>query len=290
MKRMLTSTLLFAFLPLIGHAPVLACDEDPKPVSKSARAVAGPIAAQYRDAADRIIAATMAGNDAWRKLEELCDDIGHRLSGSPQLNQAVDWAVEAMRRDGQENVRREKVMVPHWVRGAESATMVQPRVEPFLILGLGGSVGTPPEGITGEVLVVEDEAALEASGDAARGKIILVNNAMPAYHPETGSGYGTAVRFRVRGAQLAARKGAIGCLVRSVTAYSLRTPHTGAMSYGDLPEDQRIPAASITVEDADLIARLARRGTPVAVNLKMEAKTLPDAESANFIAELRIGL
>lgn len=245
----------------------------------------GPIASAYKDVAEKIIQATLAGNDAYEKLTELCDDIGHRPSGSPGLEQAIDWAIAKLQSDGQENVHREKVMVPHWVRGRESLTMVQPRAARMPMLGLGGSVGTPPEGITAPVVVVVDEDELESLGDGARGKIVLFNNPMPPYDAEKGSGYGRTVRFRSKGARLAAEKGAVACLVRSVTHRSHRTPHTGAMRYGDAKV--KIPAAAITGEDADLLARFQKRGIEPVVTLKMEAKTLPDAPSANVVAELR---
>ncbi len=243
------------------------------------------IVQNYRESAEKIIVAALTGNDAYRKLEELCLKIGHRLSGSPQLEKAIDWAIDSLKKDGHENVRREKVMVPHWVRGAESATMLEPRVEPLTILGLGGSIGTPAEGITAPVVFVTNEEELDKLGDRVKGKIVLFNNAMPAYDPEKGSGYGTAVRFRGKGASLAAKQGAVATLVRSVTARSLRSPHTGAMRYED--GVQKIPAAAVTIEDAETIARLTAQGIQVVVNLKMEAKTLDDAPSANVIAELR---
>jgi len=243
------------------------------------------IAGKYRASVDKIIAATLADNHAYERLEELCLFIGHRLSGSPQLEKAIDWAIDTMKKDGQENVRREKVMVPHWVRGKESVRMVEPREAPLCMLGLGGSIATPPDGITATVLVVKDKDDLDAKADQAKGKIVLFNNPMPDYHPETGSGYGKTVHYRGKGAIYAAEKGAVACLVRSVTAKSLCTPHTGAMRYDDTV--QKIPAAAITTEDSDMIARLNERGVTVVINLKMEATTLPDAESANVIAELR---
>lgn len=245
----------------------------------------GSIAAQYRSKADRIIQAALADNDAYDKLEYLCLQIGHRLSGSKALEKAVDWATSAMKKDGQENVRKEKVMVPHWVRGYEAASMIEPRTETMHILGLGGSVGTGPEGITAEVVVAEDEDALNALGDKVRGKIVLFNKTMPPYDHEKGAGYGATVKYRSHGARLAAEKGAVACLVRSVTAKSLRSPHTGAMRYGDV--EKKIPAAAVSVEDAESIARLYKKGVPVVVHLLMQAKTLPDAESANVIGELR---
>ncbi len=257
----------------------------PETVARKPESAQTPIADAYRAQADRIVAAALSSNDGYKKLEELCLMIGHRLSGSPQLEKAIDWAVETLQKDGQENVHREKVMVPHWVRGAESATMLEPRQVTLTMLGLGGSVGTPPEGITAPVVVVADEEELDRVGETVKGKIVLFNNVMPPYDPEKGSGYGTAVKYRGKGASLAARKGAVACLVRSVTASSLQSAHTGAMHYeNDVP---RIPAAAITIEDTEMIARLHSRGVPVVANLKMDARTLDDAPSANVIAELR---
>ncbi len=269
---------VFAWLALPSYPETT--HHEPSP-DQPARA----IAAAYQSKVDRIVSATMAGNDAYRKMEALCDGIGHRFSGSPELEKAIDWALRTLKADGQENVHREDVLVPHWVRGRESATMVEPRVAGLPMLGLGGSVGTPPDGITAPVVVVSDEAGLDALGDGARGKIVLFNNPMPDYNPEKGSGYGKTVRFRSKGARLASEKGAVACLVRSVTANSLRTPHTGAMRYGDAKV--KIPAAAITTEDASMLARLVARGVRVVVTLKMEAETFPDATSGNVIAELR---
>jgi len=245
----------------------------------------GSITSRYEAAAKRIIDAALADNNAYGRLEELCVEIGHRLSGSPALDRAIRWAVDNLKKDGHENVRTEEVMVPKWVRGAESAMLLEPRKEALFILGLGGSVGTPPEGITAPVAVVSDEDELETLGDGARGKIVLFNNPMPEYDPVRGSGYGTTVRFRHHGARLAAAQGAVACLVRSVTANSMRSPHTGMLSYADA--ETKIPAAAVTTEDANTIAALQERGVPVVVNLKMEAKQFPDVPSANVIGELR---
>jgi carboxypeptidase Q len=163
--------------------------------------------------------------------------------------------------------------------------MLEPRAHTLAMLSLGGSVGTPSAGITGEVVVVRDEAELDALGEGAKDRLVLFNNPMPPYDPEKGSGYGTAVRFRGSGARLAAAKGAVACLIRSVTATSLRSPHTGAMRYGDAPS--KIPAAAISIEDAEMIARLTARGQRVVVRLNMEARDEGMAPSANVVAELR---
>src|SRR5712671_4295610 len=131
---------------------------------------------RYRPCADRIIQATLTHNDSWLKMQELCDGVGNRLSGSENLEKAIGWAAQAFERDGQENVHTEKAMVPHWVRGQESATMIEPRLLTMAMLGLGGSVATPAGGITAPVVMVRDEAGLEALGDGARDKIVLFNN------------------------------------------------------------------------------------------------------------------
>ncbi|MCH8805837.1 MAG: M20/M25/M40 family metallo-hydrolase [Planctomycetes bacterium] len=246
---------------------------------------AGSIADRYRPQAKRIIDAVLAGNDAYEKLEQLCDGIGHRLSGSKSLERAIEWAVATLEKEGQENVRAEPVMVPKWVRGNESATLIKPYRRDLPMLGLGGSVGTPPQGITAPVVSVFDEKELEKLGDAVRGKIVLFDHPMATYDPERGSGYGGAVRFRSNGARWAAQHGAVAALVRSVTARSLQSPHTGAMRYRDAKV--KIPAAAITTEHAAMITRLQKRGVEVVVTLKMEARDEGMAPSANVVAELR---
>ncbi len=249
----------------------------------------GPVPA-YRAAAERIIAEVMKGNDSWSKMEQLCDGVGHRLSGSPALEAAIAWAQEALRKDGHENVRAEPVQVQKWVRGAESLELVAPRAQPLVILGLGMSVGTPPEGLQAPVVVVDGEEALKALGDGAQGRIVLFNNPMPPWTLDKGPQYGPTVKYRIKGPKLASEAGAVAVLVRSVTAHSLRSPHTGTTSYRDVPDDKRIPAAAVTAEDAELLARLARSGgadSPPIVRLKMAAKHHGEVPSANVVAELR---
>lgn len=283
MPRYLTAALVAALLMPLGCASPqgdsIRAPTEPKPPA------VGVLTRDYADAARRIVNATLAGNDAHDRLAYLCDSIGHRLSGSPGLEQAIEWALATMRTDGQDNVHPEPVMVPKWVRGDEWARMIEPRSCDLPMLGLGLSVGTPPEGITAPVVCVDDEAQLAALGEGAAGKIVLFNNVMRPYNRETGSGYGEAVRFRGKGPRIAAAQGAVACLVRSVTATSLGSPHTGATSYRDAPV--KIPAAAITTEDADMIARLLERGQRVVVTLKMDARHDGMVPSANVIGELR---
>jgi carboxypeptidase Q len=191
-----------------------------------------------------------------------------------------------MRADGHENVLREKVMVPHWLRGEEWARVIHPSAFELGMLGLGGSVGTNVEGIKGHVVVAKDFDDLDWLGsEGIKGKIVLFNNKMPPYDPVKGSGYGDAVQYRVHGASRAAAFGAVAVLVRSVTAYSLYTPHTGALRYDE--SHPKIPAAAITVEDAEHIARLVKMREPVMVHMRMAARTLEDVASANVVGELR---
>jgi len=182
-----------------------------------------------------------------------------------------------MKRDGLENVRGEKVMVPHWVRGEESLEMLTPASQKLTMLGLGNSIGTPAEGITAEAVVVRNFGELDKLGEGARGKIVVYNAPF--------TNYGATVLYRLQGASRAARYGAVAALVRSITPVSLQTPHTGAMQYD--PAQPKIPVAAITIEAAELLQRMNDRGDHPTLKLKMDAKFLPDAESANVIAELK---
>jgi len=231
---------------------------------------------RYRADADRIIDAALKDSTAWNRLAEMTERFGNRLSGTPALEQTIDWVIARMKEDGLQNVRGEPAMVPVWVRGEESAQMVRPRVQNLPMLGLGGSIATPPGGITADVLVVGSFSDLTAKAAQASGKIVLYD--VPF------TNYGETVQYRARGAVAAAKVGAVGALVRSVTPYSQRTPHTGGMSYDSTV--RRIPAAAITVEDAEMIHRLVDRGERVRVTLEMSAKTLPDAPSRNVMGEL----
>jgi carboxypeptidase Q len=242
------------------------------------------IGRRYGDIAARLLEAARTDSLAHERLRHLCDSIGPRLSGSKAMEEAVRWTADLMRKDGLDSVRIEPVMVPHWVRGAESATLVEPREAPLRMLGLGNSVGTPPEGITAEVVVAADFDALEALGERVRGRIVLFNRPMQAFDPATGTGYGEAVAYRVNGPSRASALGAVACLVRSVTARSLATPHTGMLRYAeDIPP---IPAAAISTEDAETLARLFADGERVVVRLRMEARFEDDAPSHNVVGEI----
>lgn len=252
--------------------------------AEPASATATPIADQYREVARTIIAVATQGDGAWQKLSFLTDHIGARLSGSKNLERAVAWGVETMKADGHENVRAERVMVPHWERGAESAEMTAPYRKPLAMIGLGGTVATPKQGVSGEVVVVTSFEHLASLGAAVKGKIVLYDVRMPPFSHDKGSGYDEAVKYRYAGASIAAKQGAVAVLVRSLTAHSLNTPHTGTMGY--LPDVPKIPAVAVAVEDAELLGRLTASGTPVSVTVRTSGRWMPDAESANVIGEL----
>ena len=231
----------------------------------------------YREAAQRIIRTAMQDDAGWQKLAHLTTHIGHRLSGSPQLEKAVQWAGEGMKAEGLENVWLQPVKVPHWVRGAGEARVIAPYEKPLDILALGGSVATPAGGITAAAVVADSFEALDAMGrERVAGKIVV-------FTPQWG-GYGPTVQYRARGASRAAALGAVAVLVRSATGRSLYTPHTGGMIYDEaLP---KIPAAAITVEDSEWFRRMRDAKAELRVHLRLETQIRPDADSHNVIAEI----
>lgn len=231
---------------------------------------------EYKSIADRIIEQAMVNDSAFSHLAYFADNFGPRFSGSQNLESAIDWIVEQMKKNALDNVHTQKVKVPHWVRGEESVTLLQPRYKELPMLGLGGSIGTPRKGITAPVLVVRDFRELREHTDQAKGKIVLFNAPFTSY--------GETVKYRIRGAIEAAKAGAVASLIRSVTPYSLGTPHTGSSEYqGGIP---KIPSAAITLEDAEMLQRFQDRSQPMYLHLKMEAQTLPDANSRNIVAQI----
>ena len=258
--------------------------------STQAQTVPSKISEKYGDTAQKLIAAALRDTDGLARLQYLCDRIGNRLSGSASLERAIEWAAAEMRKAGLENVRTPPVKVPHWVRGNESAVMLEPVHKPLWMIGLGMSVGTPPEGITGEVVAVENPNLLPALGrDKVAGKIVLYTAASDEKTYRT-PGYRQAVTI---GPSRAAGLGAIAVLIRS--GYTLQSPRTSGLDASTnnmitqpYPEGvPKIPAAAVSVEDALMMQRLVEGGTSVRVHLKMEAHQEPDADSHNVMGEIR---
>jgi carboxypeptidase Q len=231
------------------------------------------------------------GDDwAYHRLADLCDKIGPRISGSRQAEAAVEQIAAALEASGL-TVSRQPVKVPHWVRGEEQAEIIDYPERPagvtqhLVLTTLGGSVATPPQGISAQVLVVHSFEELRAHESQARGKIVLFDvpfNEDLAQNGRAGTAYSQAVVYRVQGAVAAARAGAVASLIRTVGGANYRLPHTGVMEYD--PKQTKIPAAALSAEDAMWVSRLAAEG-PVTLRLKLLPQTLPDADSHNVIAD-----
>ncbi len=241
----------------------------------------------------KIQRAALESDYAYRQLSHLSNNIGPRLSGSPQAQKAVEYVADQMKRLGAD-VQLEKLMVPHWVRGEETAALVEytgqaPNTPQKVVLtALGGSVATPSEGLTAEVIVVKNFDELAPLGrERVAGKIVLFNARFDKQMAAQGfamEAYGQAVIYRAAGPSEAARLGAIAALVRSVGGADYRLPHTGALRYAE--GAPKIPAAAVTSEDADLIARLTSEGK-VRIHITLTPQTLPDAPSYNVIADFK---
>lgn len=270
--------LALAWLPTVSPAVRAAPSAAPSDVEA---------VADYGPTVDRILAASLAEGRAYDLLTELCAVAPRRLAGSPGASAATAWARETLRALGFQNVRLEEVTVPHWVRGevgeVRFAEPPQLSGDSIPMLALGGSVGTPTEGVTAEVILADGIDAVAALGEAARGKIVLLNRPMDPSLVSTFDAYGGAVGQRSRGAVEAAKVGAVGALVRSMTPNHDDVPHTGATRYTD--GVTRIPFAAISTNGADHIASLIASGQRVVVTLRQDCRTLPDTEGHNVIGE-----
>jgi hypothetical protein len=237
---------------------------------------------RYREPASRLVGAALADGQAYAITRHLADQVGPRLSGSAGLDAAIASMLERLQGLGFK-ARTEKVMVPHWVRGAESASVTAPVTQKLVVTALGGSVPTPAGGITAPLVEVTSLEELSALGsEQVRGRIVLFNKAIAA-----GSGfegYSAVTPLRGSGPSAAARLGAVATLVRSLGTYALRVPHTGGLRYDETVA--KIPAAAVSAEDADLLHRLLEAGAPVSVRLELGCQVLPDAVSANVVADL----
>lgn len=221
-------------------------------------------------------------------LAHLTDNIGPRLSGSKGAELAVQWTTKQFQEWGID-AHTETFLVPHWVRGVERGRLVSHNNQKVVLTALGGSIATPPAGLTASVVRVTSLQELKALGrKSVAGRIVFFDKAMDMDLVRAGrafEAYGKAVEFRGSGADAASEFGAVAAIVRSVASGSLRTPHTGGMRYRG--KFKKIPAAAITTEDADLLRRLFANDEHVRMELVLTPRTLPDVESANVVAEIR---
>jgi carboxypeptidase Q len=241
----------------------------------------------------RLQQAALNSDYAYREVAHLANNIGPRLSGSAQAAKAVEYVASELKAIGCE-VQLERVMVPHWVRGEEHAELVQwpgqaeNTTQKIILCALGGSVATPPNGITADVVAVRNLDELKSlPREKVAGKIVLFNypfDKQMAAEGRGGAAYEQAVLYRGGGPVAAARLGASACLIRSVGSADYRIPHTGQTTYAD--DAPKIPGGAVTAEDADLVADLVRQG-PVRMKLVLTPQTLPDVESANVIGDIK---
>ncbi|CAG9562976.1 unnamed protein product [Danaus chrysippus] len=243
----------------------------------------GPLAeeiASYESVVKEIINYVTNGpfkGKTYDELSKFVDTFGARPSGSQVLEDSIDYMIQLTKEEDINDIVTEELEVPHWMRGKEEITMIEPRKKNIDLLGLGQSVSTPPEGISAEVIVVHNFDELsEIPYEDVEGKIVLYD---PIF-----TTYGETVVYRSQGAVRAAEKGAVASLVRSIAPFSINSPHTGSQYYND--NVKKIPSAAISIEDADLMRRLFNRGKKIVLNITMmsssETKT-----SRNTLIDLK---
>jgi len=270
--------------PAVNSSPNASPSPSPTPIVFSAATLAD---------LKRLQQAALTSEYAYRQVAHLSNNIGPRLTGSAQAAKAVEYVAGELKALGCE-VHLERVMVPHWVRGEETAALVQfpgqaaNTTQKIVLCALGDSVATPADGIEAEVIVVRNFDELRSlPREKVAGNIVLFNypfDKQMAAEGRGGEAYGEAVVYRADGPSSAARQGAVACLIRSVGGADYRLPHTGQTDYAN--DAPKIPAGAVTAEDADLIADLVRQG-PVRMKLVLTPQTLPDVESANVIGDIK---
>lgn len=272
MKNLLLVTFIFNFLSVL---------------------TAGRIAAQnhsddYSKLADSIISSSLLEQKGYEWLKELCE-IGPRLSGSDNSIKAIHWAKKKMEESGFDSVWLQPVKVPKWVRNDIETAYIsyskkyQGRL--LNIVSLGGSIGTPENGITAEVIEVKNFQELKDAGEKVKGKIVFFNRPFDNSLVNTFEGYGKAVDQRTRGAIEAARYGAVASVIRSVTSAKDNVPHTGVVSYD--PAIESIPHSALGVTDAEFLSNAIKEEPNLKITIKMNCENLPDADSFNLIGEIR---
>ncbi len=270
------------FVVVAGCLLAVSCSS-----SKVAQSGAQPSLASnsaLQASADAIFTRALEDSRAIAQLRDLVAAAPKRLSGSKGYDDAVAFAVSRLHEIGCDAVRTESVLVPHWVRGEETAMVTSPEPTALRVTALGGSVPTPPSGIEAEVVMVKSFEQLQQLGEGAHGKIVFFNRAMPRSFLRTFQAYGDAVPQRSNGAIEAGKVGAIAAIVRSMTTSIDGYPHTGAMRYDD--GVAKVPACAIATEDAEALARMLATA-PVRVRLQLGCRTEPDVMSHNVIAEIR---
>ncbi len=227
----------------------------------------------------------------YSNLEYLATKIGGRLSGSPQAAQAVIWAKKAMYAAGADTVILQPCMVPHWVRGAkEKCNLTSTKLKlnkPLNCVALGNCVGTGAKGINAQVIEVKSFDELEKLGEAkVKGKIVFYNVFFDQTHIRTGSAYGESVKYRGKGASYAAKYGAVGSIVRSMTSVADDEPHTGNMNYDTSLSKIKVPTLAISYKAADLLSESLKKDADLKLYIETHCQTLPDEPSFNVVGQI----
>ena len=230
----------------------------------------------------------LTNGQCYQWLDVLSNDIGGRLSGSPEAQQAVEWGKKLMKELDFDKVWLQPVMVSHWVRGEkeEASFTVNNLKFNVPICALGGSIATSENGVSGEVIEVQGLEEAETLGEKLRGKIVFFNRPFDDTLLKTFRAYGGCVGQRVNGAKVSGKFGVLGVIVRSMTHSIDDYPHTGTISYKDLPEEEKVPTAAISTRAANLLSEQLKENPHLKFYFKQSCKTLPDAPSFNVIGEI----
>lgn len=245
---------------------------------------------QIESTLKKIYQTALLDGQSYPWLAHLSNQIGGRLSGSLNAQRAVEWGKEELDALGLDKVWLQPVMVPKWIRGTFEYANIETSPGNTInvpVCALGGSISTPLSGIRAEVVEVQDFEELKALGEEqVKGKIVFYNRPMQADLINTFSAYSGCVDQRFSGAEEAARLGAVGVVVRSMNLRLDDYPHTGSMSYGDLSLRERIPAAAISTNGAELLSSMLALNPSLKFYLKQNCKNLPDVQSYNVIGEI----
>lgn len=227
---------------------------------------------------------SLKSNPAFSIVESLTSEVGPRMGGSAGDQQAVDWAVQKFKALGFDKIWTEAVTFPTWKREIEFAEIRSPVKQTLAITALGNSISTPEQGMDAEIIHFKTFAELEsADAEKVKNKIVFISNRME--RTKDGSGYGKAVIARFKGSSMAARKGAVAIVIRSIGTDNNRLPHTGIMKYDE--DVNKIPAAAISNPDADLLENLLKRQTSVILHLQLRCGPGEPYTSANVIGEIQ---
>ncbi|WP_082115791.1 M20/M25/M40 family metallo-hydrolase [Hymenobacter terrenus] len=284
-------SLLFAgaLLVLDGSVAQAQVRRKPKP-TPTTTASAAPVAADRTDslALRKIFDEALLRGESYANLRYLTGSIGARLSGSPQAQLAVDWGKATMEKAGFDRVYLQEVMVPHWVRGAKERGEILGNKDKGIkvpVCALGGSVGTGGKLKAGVVEVHSLDEVRNLPEAAVKGKFVFFNRPFDDALIDPGAAYGRAGDQRRSGAIEAAKRGAVGALVRSLTSAHDDNPHTGTMAYD--PTVPKVPGAALSTNAADQLSQLLKANSDLQFELEMECVTLPDEKSYNVVGEIK---